>query len=125
MNIAELINQSRKLEVKVGDAVFFVRRPTHEEFSGMVRKNNSDYDTARECVTGWQNLRAKDLFKAGTDELIEFDKEVFSAAIGDLPMVAKAIGDVVFKEVMNYHGIVEKNAKNSQAGSNSRRSAKS
>lgn len=125
MSIADQINAARKLEVRVGDAVYFVRRPQHEEFSRMVQKNNTDYDTARQCVTGWQNVRAKDLFKQGTDELVEFDQAVFNEAIGDMPVVAKAIGDMVFKEVMEYHGIMEQNAKNSRAGSNSRRSAKS
>jgi len=125
MNLAEQIRASRRLEIKVGEAVYFARRPTFEEFGTWLRDKLTDPEIARRYVTGWQNVRAKDLFQDGADDLIEFDQEVWNEAVGDMPDTWKAVVDRIVTATNDYHKSAQANSKNLRAGSNLKRSVKS
>jgi hypothetical protein len=116
MNLAEQIRQARKLEIKVGDCVFYARRPTYEDIGGISIEGTRDPEIVRRFVTGWKNVRSKDLFVDGTDELIEFDREVWNEAIGDLPDIWRAIADTLIQEAQAHQEKREAARKNSRAG---------
>src|SRR5690349_20650783 len=112
MSLAEKIRASRRLEIQVGDAVFYARRPTYEELGQLFWDKATNPEIARRFVTGWRNVRAKDLFADGSDDLVEFDREVWNEAAGDLKHATGVIADRLVKESHEYQEKAETERKN-------------
>lgn len=116
MSQDEKIRASRRLEIKVGERVYLARRPQWEEAGELLRIQPTDAAIARRFVDGWRNIRAKDLFLDGADEILEFDKDTFDEAIGDIPEDSSVIATRLLQEAIEYRKKFEAARKNSVAG---------
>ena len=102
MSLANRMKESRKVTIEVGEMKFFGRRPSLEEFGKMYNANANAFDIARKFINGWENVKEKDLFSGGSDEVVAFDQEIFSEYISDTTDVAEKIRDALIDSLNKY-----------------------
>ena len=102
MSLANRMKESRKVTIEVGEMKFFGRRPSLEEFGKMYNANANAFDLARKFINGWENVKEKDLFSGGSDEVVAFDQEIFSEYISDTTDVAEKIRDALIDSLNKY-----------------------
>jgi hypothetical protein len=117
MSLADKINQARVVTVKVDHMTFTGRRPTIEEYSIDFREGARATDLARKYIDGWSGVCERDLFASGSNDPVEFDYELWAAAVPDLPHLWKPIRDELEKATLTYFEVHEAARKNFLAGS--------
>ena len=98
MSLADKLRANRRITVKVGDATFTGTRATPEQFSRYATQASTDAEVCRVHITGWEGVKESDLLEGGSDELIEFDRDDFSEAIGEKPEWYKQIVAEILKD---------------------------
>ena len=114
--IIEKIRAARAVRVTAGGVVFFATRPTVARFGELHRIVAKDADICRECVTGWDNVRACDIIDGGGDELVPWDAALFAELIVDRVDWSAAIVGVIVAATMAKMSTVAEQQKNLQAG---------
>lgn len=102
MSLANKMKESRKVIVEAGEMKFFGCRPSLEEFGKLYNANANAFDIARKFINGWENVKEKDLFSGGSDEVVAFDQEIFSEYISDTTDVAEKIRDALIDSLNKY-----------------------
>lgn len=116
MALADRIRASRRITIEVGAMRFHANRPTLEELSEIYSSNPGYPELARKFVDGWDHVRECDLLLEGAPDEVQFDAELFNAALGDLPQVWRAIGKQLIAEATAYYEKAETHRKNLPAG---------
>jgi hypothetical protein len=81
--IIDKIRAARAVRITAGSVVFFATRPTVSRFGEMHRSVAKDADICRECVTGWDNVRERDIIDGGGDDIVAWDAALFGELIVD------------------------------------------
>lgn len=111
--LIERLRAGRKLEIPVGSAVYYARRPTWEELGDWaLQGNSSNAAIARQVVTGWSGVRASDLLPGADDVPVEFDAALWSESLGDMPEVCAAIATRVIDAAHEFVAQRDANRKN-------------
>ncbi len=110
MSLANKMKELRKVTVEVEEMKFFGRRPSLEEL--LYNVNANAFDIARKFINGWENVKEKDLFSGGSDEVVAFDQEIFSEYISDSTDVAEKIRDALIDSLNKYLETKDKLKKN-------------
>jgi len=84
-SLVQKMRESRQIRVDVSGMVFLAMRPTdiqaakfHRNINGL----NLD-DGAKECVYGWENVKASDIMPKMSDDIIDFKEALWREWIDD------------------------------------------
>ncbi len=114
--LAASIKDGRHMEVKVRHMTFICKRPTWEQTGREFLQNNTDAQITRNYVTGWSGVKKSDLLPGAPDKEIEYNKELFDLAVGDMAEVHKDVSTALIEAAHKYRDEAEEAAKNSLAG---------
>lgn len=81
--LADRIREQRKVEIKINDVTLYASRASDAQAINYVQKATPDLDVIAEHVNGWKGVRESDFIEGGSNEEIQFDKEVFMLGIED------------------------------------------
>ncbi len=114
-DLAEKIRKSRRVEIPVGKMKFFGRRMTAAELYKTYNKQSEDCEALidYQLIDDWEGVREKDMFPGGSNDLVNFDRNVFNTAIVDLPKIWKPIVKKLVEETQKHIEVAGENEKNS------------
>lgn len=117
-DLAEKIQKSREIVIEYNGMKFFARRLTWVEYAKITAGRVDDFDalTQMNLVSGWENVRNKDIFPGGDDSQAVFNRADFDAAIVDMPEAYRKITQKIVDKTREFFKIKDENEKNSEAG---------
>lgn len=81
--LADRIREQRRVEIKIDDITLYASRATDAQAISYVQNATPDLDVISKHITGWTGVKERDVIEGGSEELIDFDHEVFMLGIGD------------------------------------------
>ncbi len=79
--LADRIREQRKVEVKIGGITLFATVSDDSDIIKYMREGTDDQEVIKAHVYGWAGVKESDLIEGGSDDVVEFDREVFELSI--------------------------------------------
>ena len=95
VSLIDKIRAGRRFSVKVNHMTFTGERPTVEKFADMYNQGKTDCEMVRLAIDGWSGVKEKDIIKGGSNDIVDFDAELWAVVIGDMPHVWSKIAGVI------------------------------